>query len=528
MSVSQLLEEAQKLLAQKAYREAHARCLTVLQQDPKNHFAYYLLGILTADHANHVKAVELFDRALGFAPNHAPSHAQKARSLLTLNQREAALDAVKRASQIEDLAPFTLDTLGVVLSRAGRHQEAIPFYQRAVEAAPDQPEYFYNYGAALQFMGEMAEAREAYRKVIALDPLDARARAAIVTITKQTTDENDIAELEALFPRFSQDANASLNIGHAIAKAYEDLQDGANALLWLERAKANKRQELNYDPKFDQQVFEQACALAEDLSIGAPDAPGPIFIVGMPRTGTTLIDRILSSHSQVSPAGELTDFGLLLKQQVKSPGPYVLDGQTLAAGRTAPLEALGEAYIRRVRETVGIETPIFTDKMPLNVVYTPLILMAIPNARVVCLLRHPADTVLSNYRQLFATSFSYYNYAYDLEATARYFVWFKQMVDRFENALPSARFTTVQYESVVADIDAETRRLLDFCGLPFEQACIDFHTNQAPVATASSAQVRQPLYTSSLARWKRYRPGIDPALNILVEAGYMDEAELME
>ena len=218
MSVSQLLEEAQKLLAQKAYREAHARCLTVLQQDPKNHFAYYLLGILTADHANHLKAVELFDRALGFAPDHAPSHAQKARSLLTLNRREAALDAVKRASQIKDLAPFTLDTLGVVLSRAGRHQEAIPFYQKAVAGAPEQPEYFYNYGAALQFMGKMAEAREAYKKVIALDPLDARARAAIVTITKQNADENDIAELEALFPRFKQDANASLNIGHAIAK----------------------------------------------------------------------------------------------------------------------------------------------------------------------------------------------------------------------------------------------------------------------------------------------------------------------
>ncbi|MFN3213830.1 MAG: tetratricopeptide repeat-containing sulfotransferase family protein [Henriciella sp.] len=528
MSVSQLLEEAQKLLAQKAYRDAHARCLTVLQQDPKNHLAYYLLGILTADHANHAKAVELFDRALGFAPDHAPSHAQKARNLLTLNQREAALDAVKQASLIKDLTPFTLDTLGVVLSRAGRHEEAIPFYQKAVAGAPNQPEYFYNYGAALQFIGKMEEAREAYSKVIALDPLDARARAAMVTITKQTADENDIAELEALFPRFSQDANASLNIGHAIAKAYEDLQDGANALIWLEKAKVKKRQELNYDPSFDARVFEQACALAGDLPIAAPDAPGPIFIVGMPRTGTTLVDRILSSHSQVSPAGELTDFGLLLKQQVKSPGPFVLDGPTLAAGKSAPLEELGAAYIRRVRETVGIETPIFTDKMPLNVVYAPLILKAIPNARVICLLRHPADTVLSNYRQLFATSFSYYNYAYDLEATARYFTWFKHMVEQFENALPNTRFTTVRYESVVADIDTETRRLLDFCGLPFEQACIDFHTNRAPVATASSAQVRQPLYTSSLARWKRYRPGIDPALNILVEAGCMDATELID
>ena len=528
MSVSELLDEAQTLLAQKAYREAHSRCLTVLQREPRNAFAYYLLGILTADHANHSKAVELFDRALAFAPDHAPSYAQKARSLIALNQREAALDAVQVASEQADLTPFTLDTLGVVLSRAGRHDDAIAFYEKAVADAPDHSEYLYNYGAALQFLGRMNEAREAYQRVIAINPDDARARAAIVTITKQTADQNDISELEDLFPRFAQDANARLNIGHAIAKAYEDLQDGKNALTWLERAKELKRQELNYDPDFDQRIFEQATTLASDLQIASPSQPGPIFIVGMPRTGTTLVDRILSSHSQVSPAGELTDFGLLLKRQVKSPGPFVLDGETLAAAKSAPLETLGQDYVRRVRETVGITTPVFTDKMPLNVVYAPLIMKAIPNARVICLLRHPADTVLSNYRQLFATSYSYYNYAYDLETTGRYYVMFRRMVEQFTADLPSTRFTTVQYESVVADIDTETRRLLDFCGLPFEQACIDFHTNQAPVATASSAQVRQPLYTSSLARWKRYRPGLDAALEVLVEAGLMDASELTD
>ena len=528
MSVSELLDEAQTLLAQKAYREAHSRCLSVLQQDPRNASAYYLLGILTADHANHAKAVELFDRSLAFAPHHAPSYAQKARSLIALNQREAALETVQLASQQPDPTPFTLDTLGVVLSRAGRHEDAISFYEKAVAGAPENSEYFYKYGAALQFLGRMDEAREAYQRVIALDQDDARARAAIVTITKQTADDNDIAELEALFPRFAQDANARLNIGHAVAKAYEDLKDGRNALTWLERAKEMKREELNYDPEFDERIFEQAKILASDLQISPPAQPGPIFIVGMPRTGTTLVDRILSSHSKVSPAGELTDFGLLLKRQVKSPGPFVLDGETLAAGKSAPLEILGQDYVRRVRETVGITTPVFTDKMPLNVVYAPLILKAIPNARVICLLRHPADTVLSNYRQLFATSYSYYNYAYDLETTARYYVMFRRMVDQFTTHLPSTRFTTVQYESVVADIDTETRRLLDLCGLPFEQACIDFHTNKAPVATASSAQVRQPLYTSSLARWKRYRPGLDAALNILVEAGFVDAAELTD
>ena len=150
MSVSELLDEAQTLLAQKAYREAHSRCLSVLQQDPRNASAYYLLGILTADHANHAKAVELFDRSLAFAPHHAPSYAQKARSLIALNQREAALETDQLASQQPDPTPFTLDTLGVVLSRAGRHEDAISFYEKAVAGAPESSEYFYYYGDALQ------------------------------------------------------------------------------------------------------------------------------------------------------------------------------------------------------------------------------------------------------------------------------------------------------------------------------------------------------------------------------------------
>lgn len=500
----------------------------VLQQDPNNAEAFFLLGILTADHANHQKAIELFDRALSVAPEMASAVAYKARSLIALNQRETALDAARTITDLNSLDAHTLDTIGVVFSRAGRHQEALAYYEAALKDGSDHANYYYNYGAALQFLGRMDEARAAYREAIARDPDDARSYAAIVTITKQTDAENDIAKLEALFPRFAADANARLNIGHAIAKAYDDLGQGAQALDWLGQAKALKKQELGYDPAFDRAVFDQVRALAGIDIAPDPQALGPIFITGMPRTGTTLVDRIISSHSEVTPAGELTDFGLLLKRAVRSPGPYVLDAETLAAGADADLAQIGADYVAHVRKTIAISTPTFTDKMPLNILYAPLLLKAMPNARVICLKRHPADTVLSNYRQLFATTFSYYNYAYDLDTAARYYAQFERLVDHFTKALPDTRFTTVQYESVVADIETETRRLLAFCGLDFEQACVDFHTNQAPVATASSAQVRQPLYASALARWKRYRPGLDQMLNVLVEEGCLDPAELID
>ena len=167
----------------------------------------------------------------------------------------------------------------------------------------------------------------------------------------------------------------------------------------------------------------------------------------------------------------------------------------------------------------------FIDKLPLNAIYAPIILSALPNARIICLRRHPADTVLSNYRQLFATRYPYYDYALNLEATANYYVGFDRMIRHFSDTLPADRFTQVHYEDVVADIEGEARRLLDFCGLAFEPQCIDFHRNTAPVATASSAQVREPLYTRALARWKRYEAHLGPALDILEAADCIQPSE---
>ncbi len=526
MTIKTLLLRAKNDLAHKAYREAHAACIEILKQAPETAEAYYLLGILTADHDNHNKAVELFQRALAYTPDDAAALAQMARSLIALNRREEALDTVLAAAKKETVNAYTLDTIGVVYSRAGRHETAISFYEKATEAVPDNPEYHYNYASALQFLGQMEQARAAYRQAIKHNPDDARSYAGIVTITKQTQEDNEIAALEALFPRFDQDEVASLNLGHAIAKAYEDLGDSDAALTWLHKAKALKKQSLRYNPEFDRALFETAMRLADDFEVSPSEQTGPIFIVGMPRTGTTLVDRVISSHSQVVSAGELTDFGLLLKQATKTPGPYVLDAPTLQASRDIDLHSIGLAYDSRVRNSLELGQSIFTDKMPLNILYAPLLLKAFPGARIICLRRHPADTVLSNYRQLFATAFSYYNYAYDLETTARYYAQFSGLVDHYTETLPADRFTVAAYEDVVTDIDAQTRRLLAFCNLPFEQACVDFHTNKAPVATASSAQVRQPVYKTALARWKRYRPGLDPALSVLVEEGCLPASVL--
>ncbi|MDB5467183.1 MAG: hypothetical protein JWQ46_1945, partial [Phenylobacterium sp.] len=275
-----------------------------------------------------------------------------------------------------------------------------------------------------------------------------------------------------------------------------------------------------YSAATDAALFSAAMRTATPAGRGDPSEE-PIFVVGLPRSGTTLVDRILSSHPQVTSAGELSNFALLLKRAAGTASSFVLDEDTLAAAARVDMARLGSDYVASTRPLTGA-TPRFVDKMPLNVLYAGLIHQALPNARIVCLRRDPMDVCLSNFRQLFATGFSYYNYSYDLADVARYYVGFDRLVAHWRSVLPPDRFTEIAYEGLVASQEATTRELLAFCGLPWDPRCLAFHENAAPVATASSVQVRQPLYASSVGRWRRYGEGLAPMRDVLAAAGLLE------
>ena len=511
---------ARRLLAEKNYQEAHALCIQALQKNPANGEAYFLLGQLTADHNNFAKAIDIYGRAKKAGYSESETSAQISRCLIALNRRDEAVSMVRTAIAASPSDALTLDTIGVVLSRAGLHDEAVSFYQKATALQPQNADYQYNLGAALQFMGRFSEAGTAFRACLDLAPDNTRARVALVSIATQSKDDNALNELEADWnARPDSDTDAKLQLAHAIAKTHEDMGDQPEAMSWLAKGKTIKLATLTPREDEDQACFDAATDLAGTLGCSTDKvANGPIFIVGMPRTGTTLVDRIISSHSAVTSSGELGDFSIALKRLAGTKSPLVLDQETLRATGRLEMSALGQRYLQSVKGTLGLSGR-FTDKMPLNFFYVPAILAALPGARVICVRRNPADTVLSNYRQLFATAFSYYTYAYDLKLTARYVVKFNRLIDSYLEQLPDTSFTTVQYEQLVANTEDETRRLLAFCELPFEEACLRFHESKAPVATASATQVRKPVYSSSISRWRKCEEAMQPALDILREAG---------
>ena len=348
-----------------------------------------------------------------------------------------------------------------------------------------------------------------------------RSHSALADLRTQTADRNHVQRLEALLEGVGDDVDGELHVRHALAKELEDLGEPARAFVHLAAGKGRKRQTLGYAIAEDEALFaalertfdKQRCAIAPQGCASAE----PIFVVGLPRSGTTLVERILSAHSQVQSAGELQNFGVCLKRAVATKSNRVLDVPTIEEGARCDLAAVGRQYIDSTRPLTGAK-PRFVDKLPLNFFYVGFIHFALPNARIVCLRRHPLDSGLSLYRQLFAVTFSYYNFAYDLRDIGRYYALFDRLMRHWQHVLPG-KVHEVAYESLVMDQERTSRKLLEFCGLPWEEQCLEFHANPAPVATASSVQVRAPLYRSAVGRWRRYAAQLEPLIAQLRSEG---------
>jgi tetratricopeptide (TPR) repeat protein len=517
--IQQQLAQAHAALAEDRYQQAHGLAMALLQADPTIADAYFIMAQIAHAHGKVAKAAEVVDRALRFAPQAVDYRLFRARCLLELNRQEAALEVLAALAPESLHSAQQLDTLGVLRTRLGQHELALPWFRAACRKAPGNAAYQYNLGASLQFSGHFAEAEAAYNAAIALQGDHYRAHFALSQLRRSTAQDNHLDRLQALWETLGEDPDARLHIGHALAREYEDLGDRDRAMHFLQAAKQRKQAGLAGYREHVRALFAAAGEAARRPGAGegtGHPGHGPIFITGMPRTGTTLVERILASHSAVHSAGELATFSLLVKRQLGTPGAEVLDPVTLAASHRLDWRLLGADYLRATRHlTAG--SAHFIDKMPFNFLYLPMIARALPDARLVLLRRNPMDTCLSNYRQLFATGFSYYRYSYDLAETAHFYAQFHRFADSLQ-ALLGERLLQVSYEALVREPQVQVRRLLDHCGLPWEPGCLDFSGNTAPVATASAVQVREPLYQHASGRWRHYTAWLGDAHRELAAA----------
>jgi tetratricopeptide (TPR) repeat protein len=465
------------------------------------------------------EGLDLIRLALEADPADAEAHAQHGRFLSRLKRDREAVAAVERALALGPSGSVTLDTIGVVLSRAGLHERAVACFEQAVAADPSRASLHFNLASSLKFLGRFDEAETAYEACLAREPRYWRAHSALAQLGRQTQDRNHIQRLEALLAAGDLDADAELHLRHALARELEELGRHAESFAQLVAGKSRRRAQLGYSFERDRQLFDAVARLfPEPLAPPAPGAPAdaPIFVVGMPRTGTTLVERILASHSRVASAGESQNFGVLLKRAVGTPSPRVLDVETIERSMSVDLRAVGRAYVERTRPDG--DQPRFVDKMPLNFFYLGHVARALPGAPMVVVRRHPLDTCLSNFRQLFALGFSYYDYACDLLDTGRYYLAFDRLVAHWRRVLPG-RIHEIAYEGLVADQRAETGRLLAHCDLDWEDGCLAFDRNPSAVATASAVQVREPIYSRAVGRWRRYERELQPLVGLLTEEG---------
>lgn len=484
--------------------------------------AGWLLGSIAAllDEKKEV-ALALMEERLATDPGDVRCLIQKAECLMSLGQRPAALAAadaaVDAASASADQVPAALNAVGEFLVFAREHSRALEVYDRAVAAAPGDPAILAKRAVLHGFLGHFDLAGLDYENVLVLSPGDADALKALADLRAQTSDRNVIAAMQAAVaaaPAGSRDI-ATLHFG--LAKSYEDLGDYASSWSHLSAANRLERERIQYQSETDRIAIDRLIAGFPAIEPVGADTTGerPIFIVGLPRSGTTLVERIIGSHSAVHSAGELTALSEAVGVAVMRAAPQSrnwLDYAAALGGLHG--ESIAREYLARSLTQRG-DRPRFSDKNPLNFFYCALILRAFPRAHIVHLTRQPLAACYAIYKTRFDSAFPF---AYDLRELGDFYVGYRRLMAHWHRVAPG-RILDIAYEDVVSAQEPTTRRLLEHLELPFESACLEFHRNPDSVTTASSVQVRQPLYDSSLHQWRHFAEDLAPLRSRLEIAG---------
>ena len=483
----------------------------VLKKDPVDVVAIRMLASIGIKVGQSKDACHLFERCLELAPGFHLARHGYAVALFRLNEIDKALDQVNKLLIAEPNNPNFLILKGTILVRKGEHAEALELYEHILKDYPQQSAAHMNYGHTLKSVGRLEEGIEAYRRSIELSPSAGEAYWSLANLKTFRFSDDDIRAMRAQI-NDDGDPDEQAHLAFALGKAYEDRKDYASAFDFYHRGNSVRREHHPHDAKIN--VFNTARQIktltgeffAERDGWGT-DAADPIFIVGLPRAGSTLLEQILASHSQVEGTAELPDIIAISRKlgEKSRKNPASFYPEILARLEQAKVRELGEGYL----ESTSVQrhgTPFFIDKMPNNFQHIGLIHLILPNARIIDARRHPMAGCFSCFKQLFARG---QTFTYDLADLGRYYRDYVILMDHWDTVLPG-RVHRVQYEDMVADSETQIRKLLEYCGLPFEEQCLRFYETERAVRTPSSEQVRKPIYREGLEQWRHFEAQLGP------------------
>ncbi len=498
-----------------------------LRDFPTDVAALRMLAETVARRGRLAESETLLLRCLELAPSFAEARANYAMVLERSNRQVEALQQIDRLLAADPANPYYRNLKGSALVGIGEYQQASELFGKLVAEYPAHPKSWVSYGNVLKTTGRQDEAIRAYRKSAQLRPALGEAWWSLSNLKTYSFSPADIAAMQGELARKDAAENDRLLLHFALGKACEDSAQFEQSFQHYAAGNHLRHAQLRYKPEHTTGFVERARALLtpefvrERATVGCP-VPDPIFIVGLPRAGSTLVDQILSSHPLVEGTMELSDIISLARSldrlddsdtDEQSEGyPQVL--ATLAPERW---RQLGEQYISRTRIQRKTAAPFFIDKTPNNFLHLGMILLALPNAKVIDVRRHPLACCFSVFKQYFARGQSF---SYSLEDVGRFYCDYVELMAHFDRVLPG-RVYRIHYESLVEHTDTEVRALLDHCRLPFEENCLRFYENRRAVRTASSEQVRRPIFREGLEQWRHYEPWLEPlkaALGPVLEA----------
>ena len=459
------------------------------------------------------EAQALLAACLQADPGRDGARFQLAEALFHQQKAAEAIPHIRELLARDPDDPAYRNLLAACLGMVGEYGPAIEIYERLLAEYPKHPRIWLNYGHALRTVGRHDDAVAAYRQCIVLAPGLGDAYWSLANLKTAAVPEGIEAAMRGQLARPDLPADDRLHLHYALGKTLEDRGDPAGAFEQYSAGAALRRRDLRYDADETTALTGRSIALftpaffSARAGAGAP-SDAPIFVVGLPRSGSTLVEQILASHSLVEGTMELPDIALIAQELMRLPAgdpatPYPGVLGSLDAGQ---FSALGEAYIERTRVQRKSGRPFFVDKMPNNFHHIGLIQLILPNARIIDVRRHPLGSGFSAFKQHFAHGHAF---SYDLADLGRYYRDYVALMAHFDAALPG-RVHRVIYEDLVEDTEREVLRLLDYCKLPFEPGCLKFYENDRAVRTVSSEQVRRPIFRQGLEQWRAYEPWLDP------------------